>query len=118
MTDQNQHQQQQPHDDHVHIPFSRTYDEKANELLENILQFERKDEDDFYAILGCSPFNSQEQIQTEYKRKALLMHPDKVTNTSSKEQAQKQFSQLNRAYQVLSNPELRKTYDSWKQSGQ
>lgn len=33
--------------------------------------------ENYYDILGCTPANSKEQIATEYRKKSLLVHPDK-----------------------------------------
>ncbi|XP_069124837.1 J domain-containing protein-like [Argopecten irradians] len=82
--------------------------------MEAILQHENKEEDDFYKILNCGEHSSTEQINTEYKILALECHPDKNPNDSA---AAKNFARIQRAKEVLGNPELRKKYDQWKNSG-
>lgn len=34
-------------------------------------------EDDFYTLLGCDELASADQINTEFRQKAKLLHPDK-----------------------------------------
>ncbi|CAA9993707.1 unnamed protein product [Nesidiocoris tenuis] len=55
-----------------------------------------------------------EQINTEFKVRALQYHPDK--NAGDKE-AEAKFQKLNEAKDVLTDPEKRKNYDKWKNSG-
>lgn len=74
---------------------------------------DRESEDDLYSLLGCSESSSVEQITKEYHIKAKLCHPDKSTD----EKAQETFKKINRAYEILSNQEMRRMYDSWKSSG-
>lgn len=35
--------------------------------------------EDYYQLLGCDELNSKEQINVEFKKKALQYHPDKNT---------------------------------------
>lgn len=58
-------------------------------------------------------FLQTEQIICEYKHRALHLHPDK----NSDPEAQEQFRQIQRAKDVLANPEQRKKYDKWRNSG-
>lgn len=53
-----------------------------------------------------------EQILTEYKIRALKLHPDKNPNSETLEQ----FQRLQEARDILLDPELRRTYDKWRQS--
>lgn len=55
-----------------------------------------------------------EQICTEYKIRALSCHPDKHPDDRDAEQ---RFKQLQEAKSVLTNPESRKNYDKWLNSG-
>ena len=66
-------------------------------LLKEIIEFKRNEQPNYYEILGCSPLNSTEQIQTEYKRRALKIHPDKLKTEDAKDS----FALLNEAYEVL-----------------
>lgn len=66
----------------------------------------------YYHILGLSPTASGADIKAAYKRLALKFHPDKNPGNA---RAEDQFKQVNEAYQVLSNPRRRATYDLQRQ---
>lgn len=59
---------------------------------------------DYYAILGVSKDASQEDIKKSYRQKALKAHPDKGGDPEK-------FKEINKAYEVLSDPNKRKMYD-------
>lgn len=61
-----------------------------------------------YQLLGASPEASPEEIKNAYKKRARELHPDRNQGDGDSEE---QFKQLNEAYRVLSDPELRKAYD-------
>jgi molecular chaperone DnaJ len=63
---------------------------------------------DYYKTLGVERTASQKEIKSAYRKLARKHHPD--VNPGNKE-AEKQFKQINEAYQVLSDPEKRKKYD-------
>ncbi|ENN78030.1 J domain-containing protein [Dendroctonus ponderosae] len=79
-----------------------------------ILDYKRKDREDYYSILGCDEHSSVEQISQEYKVRALQYHPDK--NAGDKEMEEK-FQLLNEAKETLTNPEKKTLYDKWRNSG-
>lgn len=62
--------------------------------------------ENLYTILGLEPRASAEDIRTAYRRKARRVHPD-VTG----EQSAAEFVRLNRAYEILSDPQRRIAYD-------
>ncbi|MDW8416205.1 MAG: J domain-containing protein [Bacteroidia bacterium] len=70
---------------------------------------------DYYAILGVSRDASAEEIKKAYRRLARQYHPD--TNPGNKA-AEEKFKEIQEAYEVLSNPEMRAKYDrlgsNWK----
>ncbi|XP_013788070.1 J domain-containing protein-like [Limulus polyphemus] len=78
--------------------------------MDAILQFERKEDDDFYFILGCDELSSTEQILAEYRYRAVGLHPDKNPDST----AVQQFQKLQRAKDILMDPEMRKLYDKWR----
>lgn len=84
------------------------------DAVDEILRFARKSDDDFYVILGCDETSSTEQILAEYKAKALDLHPDKNLNDES---SSVKFQILLKAKEVLSDPQQRKNYDKWRNSG-
>jgi len=55
-----------------------------------------------------------EQISTEYKKRVLHCHPDKVTNEQDKKEAEEQFQKLSTAYKILIDEKERKYYDNWR----
>jgi DnaJ-class molecular chaperone len=65
----------------------------------------------YYDILGVSKDATKEQIIKAYKKLAVKWHPDK--NQHNKEEAEKKFTEITKAYNVLSNDEKRNMYDQF-----
>jgi DnaJ-class molecular chaperone len=63
---------------------------------------------DYYKTLGVERNASQAQIKSAYRKLARKFHPD--VNPNNKD-AERQFKEINEAYQVLSDAEKRKKYD-------
>ncbi len=61
---------------------------------------------DYYDSLGVSRNASEKEIKTAFRKLAAKHHPDKGGD-------HKKFTQLNEAYQVLSNPEKKAMYDQY-----
>jgi hypothetical protein len=68
----------------------------------------RDEEMDLYEVLQVSPRAEPEVIQAAYRRLALKYHPD--TNSQAPTALQR-MTELNRAYEVLSDPSKRAAYD-------
>ena len=70
---------------------------------------------DYYGILGVDKNASQEDIKKAYRKLALKYHPDKQSGKSEKEakEAEEHFKEVNEAYQVLSDENKRKQYDTF-----
>lgn len=66
-------------------------------------------EKDYYTILGLSKDASEDEIKKAYRKMALQHHPDK----NSSPYADEQFKEINKAYEVLSDPEKKKKYDKF-----
>ncbi len=69
---------------------------------------------DFYAILGVSRKAGAEEIKKAYRKLARKYHPD--VNTDSKN-SDARFKEISEAYNVLNDPEKKKNYDLFGQSG-
>ncbi|GBP90956.1 J domain-containing protein [Eumeta japonica] len=82
--------------------------------VDEILNYKKNPDEDYYAILGCDESSSVEQIIAEYKVLALQCHPDK--NDGDKE-AEAKFQKLKEAKETLCDPSKRQLYDKWRQSG-
>ena len=63
---------------------------------------------DFYDDLEVSRDATQEEIKRNYRRLSVKLHPDK---NSGNEAALRKFNQVKKAYEVLSDPDKRQTYD-------
>lgn len=68
---------------------------------------------DYYEILGVSRDADKEEIKRAYRRLARKYHPD----VNKEEGAEDRFKEINRAYEVLSEPETRARYDRWGEAG-
>eukprot|EP00667_Euglena_gracilis_P014026 EG_transcript_14510 len=64
---------------------------------------------DLYAVLGCRPRDSAEEVRRQYRRRALACHPDKAGQQDG--EAHRHFLELKEAYEVLSDPSARAAYD-------
>ncbi|XP_054710102.1 J domain-containing protein-like [Uloborus diversus] len=82
--------------------------------MDEILCHNKEENEDYYKILSCDETSTTEQILTEYKTLSLLHHPDK--NPDDKDSVIK-FQKLQKAKDVLTDPEKRALYDKWRCSG-
>lgn len=71
-----------------------------------LLELEAKTFDP-YKVLGVDKTASQREIQKAFHKLSLQYHPDK----NKAKGAQEKFSQINNAYEILSDEEKRKNYD-------
>ncbi|KNC84636.1 hypothetical protein SARC_03166 [Sphaeroforma arctica JP610] len=69
--------------------------------------------DDYYEILGITSRASQEDIKKSYRKLARQYHPDKNTETDTSDM----FQAIAEAYEVLSDPDKRSTYDQYGKEG-
>ncbi|MEQ2191135.1 DnaJ subfamily B member 11 [Xenoophorus captivus] len=69
---------------------------------------------DFYKILGVSKTASIRDIKKAYRKLALQLHPDRNPDDPK---AQDKFADLGAAYEVLSDEEKRKQYDTYGEDG-
>lgn len=68
---------------------------------------------DYYETLGISRDADQEEIKRAYRRLARKYHPD----VNREEGSEERFKEINRAYEVLSDPQMRQRYDSFGEAG-
>lgn len=73
---------------------------------------------DYYKILGVDKDTPQSEIRAAYRKRSKQFHPDLHPDDPK---AKAKFQLLNEAYDVLKDPEKRKTYDTyganWKNVG-
>eukprot|EP01094_Clydonella_sp_ATCC50884_P029454 TRINITY_DN9231_c0_g1_i1.p1 TRINITY_DN9231_c0_g1~~TRINITY_DN9231_c0_g1_i1.p1 ORF type:complete len:500 (-),score=147.90 TRINITY_DN9231_c0_g1_i1:82-1581(-) len=65
---------------------------------------------DYYKILGVNKASTPKEIRKAYRKLALEWHPDKH-KADGKEEAQRRFTDINEAYEVLNDEEKRGKYD-------
>lgn len=74
---------------------------------------------DYYETLGVAKNASQDDIRSAFRKLARKYHPDVAKD---KKTAESKFKEINEAYEVLSDPEKRKKYDTlgadWERGGQ
>lgn len=75
--------------------------------------------DDFYRLLGVDRDADADEIKRAYKKQSLLMHPDKLAQRgiTPSDEDQAKFTRMKEAYEVLSDPHKRETYDAIGERG-
>lgn len=69
---------------------------------------------DYYNILGVNKNSSDDEIKKAYRKKAMELHPDKNPDNP---EAEAKFKEAAEAYDTLSNPEKKSSYDRYGSSG-
>lgn len=67
-------------------------------------------ENDYYSLLGLTKSASEQDIKKAYRKLALQYHPDR--NKGDKK-AEEKFKEVTKAYEVLSDPQKKQTYDQF-----
>ncbi|CAK9013296.1 unnamed protein product [Durusdinium trenchii] len=69
--------------------------------------------EDFYELLGVSEEADVKEIKAAYRQAARLTHPDffRTKPKEEREKAQERFTQVNKAFEVLTDPKKRQAYD-------
>lgn len=68
---------------------------------------------DFYKMLGVARSADKKQIKSAYRNLAKQYHPDANPNEDTTER----FQEINRAYEVLNDPDLKQKYDMYGAAG-
>ncbi|MCY3955113.1 MAG: DnaJ domain-containing protein [Nitrospira sp.] len=69
---------------------------------------------DYYATLEVTPQASDEEIKRAYRKLALKYHPDRNQDNKN---AEEKIREINAAYEVLGDPETRKSYERLRFGG-
>ena len=69
---------------------------------------------DYYVTLGVTAEATDEEIKRSYRKLALRYHPDR--NQGNKD-AEEKIRELNAAYEILGDPETRKSYERMRFGG-
>ncbi|KIJ14593.1 hypothetical protein PAXINDRAFT_169736 [Paxillus involutus ATCC 200175] len=67
--------------------------------------------DYLYAVLNLPNIASQNEIRERYRALSVIFHPDKQHDERTKDTASSKFLEIQKAYEVLSDPFLREVYD-------
>jgi molecular chaperone DnaJ len=68
---------------------------------------------DYYDVLGVAKGADAAELKKAYRKLAMEYHPDR----NASEDAAEKFKEINRAYEVLSDPEKRQVYDRFGHAG-
>ncbi|THW96097.1 DNAJ domain-containing protein [Aureobasidium pullulans] len=87
--------------------------QKVQELLQKAhTLLKRSKQKDYYKVLGVTRDSEEREIKKAYRKLTILHHPDKAAQKgTSPEEAQKKMAEINEAYEVLSDPELKARFD-------
>ena len=69
---------------------------------------------DYYQTLGIEKNSSESEIKKAYRKKAMKYHPDRNPDNKTSEN---KFKEAKEAYEILSDPQTRNTYDQFGHAG-
>ena len=73
------------------------------------------EKNNYYDTLGVEKTATEAEIKKAYRKKALKYHPDR--NPDNKEESEKKFKEVSRAYSVLSDKSKKQQYDQFGEEG-
>lgn len=87
--------------------------QQVQQLLQHAhMELKKSKTKDYYKVLGLPRGADELQIKAAYRKMVKVHHPDKAHKQGiTKEEAEKKMAQVNEAYEVLSDPELKQRYD-------
>ena len=90
----------------VRVSWAKTKHEYSSEKSR---EKRKSDSDDYYEILGVSRDDTIKEIKARYRKLMLEFHPDKNNSKNAEEKCKK----INKAYEILSDPEKKSVYDTY-----
>lgn len=69
---------------------------------------------DYYSVLEIAKDATAEEIKKAYRKQALKYHPDRNPGNP---QAEAKFKEISEAYEILSDPQKKRTYDQYGEEG-
>ena len=79
---------------------------KASELRD------KEKHQDYYEVLGVKKGCSQKELKDAFRKCVNTWHPDRYKDPMKKKEAEKKMKMINKAMDVLSDPQKRKMYDA------
>ncbi|KAK9761058.1 hypothetical protein K7432_014342, partial [Basidiobolus ranarum] len=98
----------------AHLAFEEEPEEVDLKELENNLQVPKED---YYGILNVTRRATEEEIKDSYRKLCRTFHPDKHTDPELQQIAQSRFQIIQKAYEVLTDPSKRTSYDQYGEEG-
>lgn len=88
------------------------HNKRAVDGIDKVSQLIEKEKNvDFYEVLGLKKGSSISQIKDAYRKQVRIWHPDRYPDPVKKREAERKMRNVNRAYDVLTDPEKKQLYD-------